>query len=128
VHVSQHDAETSLFLVLFIQGDLDQRRGFTLEVHFTRHDFQGDHFNIVHLLRGQVVNVRELLTLGVDFEVVGIALKFHQAGVASRLANPRVEGGVIDAARIGHVPVLAALLSEYLPPLVGQVHLIQLWF
>ena len=95
MHVQQLNAEAGFLFVLFIQRHLHQRRALTLEVHLASGDFQGDRFHVVHLGGGELIDVGQLLALGIDLEVVRVALPGQQAGVARSCADPRVEGRVI---------------------------------
>ena len=74
MHVGQHDAEAGFFLVLFVERDLDQGGALAEEVHFAGHHFQVDHFDVIDLLRVEVVNVGKLLAFGVYLEVVRVAV------------------------------------------------------
>ena len=85
MHVHQCHFEAGLVFVLLVQRHLDQGRALAQEVDIAGHHFQVDHFDVILLGRDDLVDVGQLLALGVHFEVVRVALPGQHAGVAGGL-------------------------------------------
>ena len=73
MHVGQDGLEAGLRLVLLVERDLHQARGLAHEVDIAGQQLQVQHIDVVNLLRGDFVDVGQLLALGIDLEVVRVA-------------------------------------------------------
>ena len=125
----------ALFLVLAIEGNVVDGGGFTGKVRFAGHVLHLHHFHVFHQGGNHVIEIGQLVAVGVHLEVIGVAhpggnavvVAFHDPGIQMGEVglDQALEGDVGQrVGGVGELPVGHVNLVEHVSPVVRFLHVV----